>query len=326
MTTETTVETAVKSKAWAADPGNPPGPIQLKRFNDALGKVKWEHNTFEEKTGIVGVSESSHFFTVLFGVNCREDVVKVQQELGEKYNWMVSRANVVAIVADIEAALPALQKNRPVKDSRITPEAESARVAELQAEQSARDARTERLKGTAPEFQATMGRLSNACGRTVDWVYKLWSEYSLACSNSDQSPVLVEFVTNYHGKLGGSPNRLVAALEAPPVAPTTAKPSSGALGTVRRNLEHDGVEISFTDKPTDELRSRLKYAGFRITRRPPWKWYAKFSATMWAKAIELAGVDPVSAPTPASEESHDGGMVQAQENAFQDAQCAMIGA
>lgn len=129
-------------------------------------------------------------------------------------------------------------------------------------------------------------------------------------------------------------------------AAADARAAGGALGTVKHNLEHNGVEIAFTDKPDDALRYTLKRAGFRITRRPPWKWYQKFSAQAWAKACEIAGVASgvdsqerwgnsaiagVGVNSPAmmearAKQSDTGSYVAAQEEAYQDAQAAAIGA
>lgn len=58
---------------------------------------------------------------------------------------------------------------------------------------------------------------------------------------------------------------------------------------VRRNVEKNGVEVSFTSKPEAEVIARLKREGFR------WAfvskiWYNRFSATTWAIAHEIAGV------------------------------------
>lgn len=105
-------------------------------------------------------------------------------------------------------------------------------------------------------------------------------------------------------------------------AAADARASGGALGTVRHNAEHNGCEISFFEKPTDALRAQLQRAGFRITRRPPWKWYTKWSEAAYARACELAGVtvEAVAAADPA------GAYVEAQENAFCDAQAAACGA
>lgn len=126
----------------------------------------------------------------------------------------------------------------------------------------------------------------------------------------------------------------------------TATPAGGALGTVARNLEHDGVEIAFTDKPSETLRLRMRAAGFRITRRPPWRWYRKYSVMAWRAACEFAGVSDgvdsqerfgnsaiagVGVNSPAMMEARSnndqaGAYVEAQENAFCDAQAAACGA
>jgi hypothetical protein len=88
-----------------------------------------------------------------------------------------------------------------------------------------------------------------------------------------------------------------------------AQASGGALGTVSRNLVHDGVEIAFFEKPSDSLRCQLKAAGFRITRRPPWKWYKKHSDQAFTKACELAGVNQggegYAGGDPSEEEEHN---------------------
>ena len=110
----------------------------------------------------------------------------------------------------------------------------------------------------------------------------------------------------------------------------TATPAGGALGTVRHNAEHNGCEISFFEKPTDALRAQLQRAGFRITRRPPWKWYTKWSESAYARACELAGVvnREELASTGNRVEANDpaGGYVQAQEDAYFDRQAEAIGA
>lgn len=89
--------------------------------------------------------------------------------------------------------------------------------------------------------------------------------------------------------------------------------TTGALGTVAYNKEHNGVEIAFTDKPDDNLRWQLKRAGFRITRRPPWKWYQKFTASAWKRACELAGVT-MDAPKASEESGPDRFDMQVEDN------------
>lgn len=66
--------------------------------------------------------------------------------------------------------------------------------------------------------------------------------------------------------------------------------------TVARNVEHDGVEISFAAKPSDTLMRSMKAKGFRCTRRPPWRWYKRFTPTAWEDAHVLAGLDPQPLP------------------------------
>lgn len=121
---------------------NGAGPIQCKRFNDAWSKLNWENNTFVELTGVIGLKESSSTMTSLFGGNVRQDVATVQNAIGEKFAWTVTKDNVNDVISAIMAELPTLQKNRPVKDKRRTPEAEQERNAKLNAiyaEQKAKD-------------------------------------------------------------------------------------------------------------------------------------------------------------------------------------------
>lgn len=98
---------------------------------------------------------------------------------------------------------------------------------------------------------------------------------------------------------------------------------NGTLGKVAHNEEKNGVEIAFNERPSDELRSQLKRAGFRITRRPPWKWYQRWSESAYLKACELAGCSPnakTEQPDPA------GAMVEAQEAAYEDNQARLCAA
>ena len=131
-TTETNTPTTAP-RQWAADTTNPPGKIQVNRVNDALGKLRMHHNNRREITGVIGGEEHTFGFNELFGVNHREDVSAVQKAIAEKYDWTVTKDNAKSIVADIEAALPELEKNIPVVDKRITAEQDAANQAERQA-------------------------------------------------------------------------------------------------------------------------------------------------------------------------------------------------
>lgn len=104
-----------------------------------------------------------------------------------------------------------------------------------------------------------------------------------------------------------------------------AEKLANPLGTVAYNSAHNGVEIAFTEKPNDSLRWSLKRAGFRITRRPPWRWYRKFTEDVWAEACRLAQVS-TPCPKAASEQDGAAGYVEAQERAYEDAQAEAVGA
>jgi hypothetical protein len=54
-------------------------------------------------------------------------------------------------------------------------------------------------------------------------------------------------------------------------------------------------------------------------------WYKKFTEGAWTQAHYIAGIEQVAAPS-RRESNPDGAMVQAQEDAFVDAECARIGA
>lgn len=75
--------------------------------------------------------------------------------------------------------------------------------------------------------------------------------------------------------------------------------SSGGV-TVRRNLEHDGVEIKFPGKPAADVIARCKEAGFRWSRFSQ-VWYKRYGAYAWAQAHTIAGL-PVPEP-PATTQS-----------------------
>lgn len=449
---------AEKPQKWANSHDNPAGKIQCKRFNDAHSRLTSEHNTHREKWGVIGGEEHESCMLSLFGGGCREDVRKVQLEIGKKYGWTVSKVNVNQIIADIEAALPELSKNRPCTDKRRTVEQEAsdnARYAEIEAKRKADEAAKNGeadkiavdLRAKYPWARPASEALSNHAraaanvreelGRTfpgitfsvrsdynsirigwelgpderqVDEITKKYknghwdgmedihkydsSAYGKAVeqvlgrvtyfSNSRRydttehsqtlAPILCKLVGapyNPHvepwnqklpdGESLGTAVRIILANSSfPPGAVITglevredANDSGasgrdyhllykvvftvphrdatsanggrtfGALGTVAYNKEHNGVEIAFTDKPSDDLRYRLKRAGFRITRRPPWKWYQKFSATAWAAACELAGV---TAEAPKTDDDGAGSYVAAQESQYFDNQAALCNA
>jgi hypothetical protein len=81
---------------------------------------------------------------------------------------------------------------------------------------------------------------------------------------------------------------------------------------VSYNAEHNGVEIAFAAKPDDNHMRKMKMHGFRCTRRPPWRWYHKFTDANWTVAHELAGV--ILAPLPKQDPGPDRFDQQVEDN------------
>lgn len=116
---------------------------------------------------------------------------------------------------------------------------------------------------------------------------------------------------------------------------------AGTTGTVRRNLELGGVEVSFPAKPEREIIDRLKANGFRWSMRSK-VWYKKFSEGAWSVACLIAGVlanpeDESHGPACAQrlhgaaecdcgKADATASYAQAQEDAFLDRQAEAIGA
>jgi len=406
-------------KKWTNDPVNPAGKIQCNRVNKAISAISWEHNTTRTLSGIIGKKqtpggpyepdcEHEMCSSILCGGGTRPDVLKVQEEIGERYNWTVTKDNAKNVIADLEAALPALIAARPTKDERETQEQHDERVKQdaIEREQS-ENTRALRDKAVRDAFEAQYGepgtlvqvptgaqavcaRLcfdnsdsmsdysdshatlgvplllaitygkaqTEAVARAVvsrfpelaamefDWKTEKWSmgHGNYLTSNGVDVPEAIgnerkpsrggdrvttghweiQFVSasRYEGKDGFSVFKGYSNAPQPAASGPVAS-QGGALGTVAKNEAHNGVEIAFTEKPSDELRSQLKRAGFRITRRPPWKWYQRYSEAAFLKACELAGVSPnakAEQPDPA------GALVEAQEAAYEDAQAQAIGA
>jgi len=96
------------------------GPIQVKRFNEAWGKLSWENRTFVQLSGIVGGEEHRMVMTELCGREQRPDVAAAEERIGTLYAWTVTRANASQIIESIAAELKELEKTRPVRDERQT--------------------------------------------------------------------------------------------------------------------------------------------------------------------------------------------------------------
>lgn len=121
------------------------GPIQCKRFNEALSKLNWENNTYVELTGVIGQSERRSVLTTMCGEGEREDVTAAKESLGERFAWTVTAQNVNEIIKAAGEILEILQQNRPVHDNRTTPTADAEKKAEyarVVAEQKAKGDQT----------------------------------------------------------------------------------------------------------------------------------------------------------------------------------------
>ncbi len=359
--TTTTVEApAAQVQKWTADAANPPGPIQVNKFNKVHRHFGSEHNAVIEKWGVIGGEEHSSCMVAIFGAGNRPDVTAAQVEIGTRFAWTVSRANIGEVTSAMEAALKVLAANRPVKDTRRTPEQEAARQAECKAHEDAQE--TERARKAAALPPPPSGNFQSGTIRR-DVVRRLVEDGKLVLIDSyhfDDStgaergvdkplPVAIApadwhdrkegiayvHASDFEGNCGhaaqGSSGditlyvhsncnytfRRVAVPEG-----EQAESAGGALGTVRRNREHDGVEISFPSKPSSGVLDALKREGFRWSRFSK-VWYKKHTAASWKAACDIVGIT-AAIETP----SDDGaaGYVQAQEEAYQDRAAEVCGA
>ena len=90
---------------------------------------------------------------------------------------------------------------------------------------------------------------------------------------------------------------------------------------VERNVEKDGIEIFFDDKPDTAMRDRMKVYKFRPTQRDGvWYWWAKYTHERWEFAVSLSGVSKLSMPgnVPALHESDTVPAVTPEDNAIAD--------
>ena len=132
------------------------GPRQVKDLQQAIGKLRSEGQARDELMGVIG-GEEHRYTTIGMMGPVRPEVAALEDAIKERYALQVTRANVRAIIADYEAALPEARKSRPVDDQRRTPEqdaelkaAQAARDAEYQAKQDAANAVLNQVKAKAP--------------------------------------------------------------------------------------------------------------------------------------------------------------------------------
>lgn len=137
MDSETTTEETPRKqlKPWTSQAG----PIQTKKVTKVLDEIGRQHQCFKELTG-VGVSEHSYCFWSPFGGGYRDDVAAAQEAIWEEYGGVITRDNYQTIIKSAGGFLDKLVRNTPVKDNRITKEADEASKAESKAAQQQREA------------------------------------------------------------------------------------------------------------------------------------------------------------------------------------------
>lgn len=103
----------------------------------------------------------------------------------------------------------------------------------------------------------------------------------------------------------------------PGLQPTYSGPTEQAMNAdgviVRRNLEHDGVEIVFPSKPDAEVLARVKGAGFRWSMRSK-VWYKRFSGQSWAEAHQIVGLPLPTNQIEKTQETPDRFDMQVEDN------------
>ena len=90
---------------------NDAGPRRVKPVQQAIQNLMNEARTFDE----VWPDGTRFSFTQIFG-GWRGDVSAQLNEIGERYGWTITVANMRQIQADLEAALVVARQNRPVQE------------------------------------------------------------------------------------------------------------------------------------------------------------------------------------------------------------------
>jgi hypothetical protein len=132
------------------------GPIQVKRVNKAISELNWEGKTFVEVTGVKGGEENRWTMTEPFS-SVREEVQQLHQEIGEQFEWTVTKQNAKEIVAAFAAIMEKAAESRPERDLRREPEEDAElkrKMAEREEgyrkERQKKDALREQVKAKAP--------------------------------------------------------------------------------------------------------------------------------------------------------------------------------
>lgn len=133
-------ERSKEIRQFSADNANPPGPIQSKAFNRAVSKLTGLRTAYRDLGGVVGGKEYSSIISQPFGGTTNLDPINRLAEIGERYNWTLSRDNIREATQAVEDAYAGALQSLPVHDNRRTPEQEAARVEESRKHDTAREA------------------------------------------------------------------------------------------------------------------------------------------------------------------------------------------
>ena len=91
-------------------PGSGPiqaGPIQTKKVNEALREITRQNQCYTEIHGVHGLPATEHrsSYWQLCGSQQRADVAAALKEIGDAFNWTVTRENYADIVGTAKMKL-----------------------------------------------------------------------------------------------------------------------------------------------------------------------------------------------------------------------------
>jgi predicted RNA methylase len=132
------------------------GPRQVKDLMQAVSALQMEGRTRNELYGVVGGNEHSSAVVDMFGP-VRDEVSALDEEIRERYGYLLTKDNIRAVTADYAAALPRAAQSRLVQDNRRSAEEDAkltavreAQTAEREAAQSASAALLAQVMSKAP--------------------------------------------------------------------------------------------------------------------------------------------------------------------------------
>ena len=121
----------LKASPWALDQHNPPGPLQTKRVNEHLKRLRWMAGESVELEGVTDrPGKLSEFTTrlLLDAADLWPEPLAVMLAVQRKFGGTISKTNAAAIAAELEQGLAGIdQQTKPIRDVRNTPEQEQQR-------------------------------------------------------------------------------------------------------------------------------------------------------------------------------------------------------